>query len=69
MTFNLNTFWRDVRQYQGKLVKKNNENRIKYNVTVTSSNFSRNDEKIRILTHFSVENHSKLPIADKSLIQ
>ena len=46
-------------------VKKNHDNTIKDNVTVTSSNLSQNNGTISILTHFSAKNHSKLPIADK----
>ena len=38
------------------------DNKIKDNVTVTSSNFSRNNRTTRILAHFMVKNHSKLPI-------
>ena len=36
---------------------------------VKSSNFSRNDATIRILTHFFGQNHSKLPLEDKNWIQ
>ena len=50
-------------------MKKIHDNLIKDNVTMTSSNFSRNDGTIRILTHFLAKNDSKLPIADKNLIQ
>ena len=42
---------------------------MKDNVTVTSSNFSRNDGMIRILTHFLAKNHSKLKIEDINLTQ
>ena len=49
-------------------MKKIHDNTIEDNVTMMSSNFSRNDRMIRILTHFLVKNHSKLPIADKNLI-
>ena len=49
------------------LRQKIHDNTTKDNVTVTSSNISRNDG-IRILTHFLAKNHSKLPIADKNLI-
>ena len=59
MTFNLDKFWYGVRQYQGKIVKDIQDNTIKDNVTVMSSNFSRNDGTIRILTHFLEKNHSK----------
>ena len=52
MTSNLDKFWYEVKQYQGKFVKKIRDNTIKDNVTVTSSNFSLNDGTIRILTHF-----------------
>ena len=34
---------------------------------MTSSNFSRNNGTIRILTHFLAINHSKLPISEKKL--
>ena len=44
------------------------DNTIKDNVTVTSSNFSRNDGTLRILTHFLAKSHNKLPTADKNLI-
>ena len=50
------------------LRKKIHDNTIKDNVTVTSSNFSENVGTIRILTHFLAKNHSKLPIAEKTLI-
>ena len=69
MTFSLNKFWYDVRQHQGEFVKKIRDNTIKDNLTVTSSNFSRNDGTIRTLTHFLAKNHSKLTIEDKNLIQ
>ena len=53
MTFNLNKFWHGVRWYQGEfMIKKIHDNTIEDNVTVTSSNFSRNDGTIRISTHF-----------------
>ena len=45
------------------------DNTTKDNATVMSSNFSQNDGKISILTHFFVKNHSKLPIEDENLIQ
>ena len=69
MTFNLNKFWHEVRQYQGKFLRKLRDNTIKDNLTVTSSNFSQNDGTIRILTHFSAKNHSELTTEDKNLIQ
>ena len=47
------------------LKKEIHDNTIKDNVTVTSSNFNRNDAMIRILTHFLAKNSSKLPIEDK----
>ena len=50
-------------------MKKIRDNTIKDKVTVTSSNFSRNDGTIRILTHFLAKNYSKLTIEDKNLIQ
>ena len=68
MTLNLNKFWHEARQYQPDFVK-NRDNPIKDNVTVTSSNFSRNDGTIRSLTHFLVRNHSKSTIEDKTLKQ
>ena len=43
------------------------DNTIKDNVTVTSSNFSRNDGTIRILTYFLAKNHGKLTTEDKNL--
>ena len=51
------------------LYEKVRDNIIKDNVTVTSSNFSRNDGTIRILTHLLPKNHSKLTIEDINLIQ
>ena len=42
--------WYGVRQYQGEFAK-HHDNTIKDNVTVTSSNFRRNDGTMRILTH------------------
>ena len=52
-----------------KFVKKIRDNTIKDNVTVTSSNLSRNDGMIRFLSHFLAKNHSKLTIEDINLIQ
>ena len=49
-------------------MKKTHDITIKENVTMMSSNFSKNDETIKILTHFLAKNHNKLPIADKKLI-
>ena len=49
MTFNLNEFWYEIRQYKGEFVNKIHDNITKDNVTVTSSNISQNDETIRIL--------------------
>ena len=69
MTFNLNKFWHEVRQYQDEFVKEIRDNTIKDNVTVTSSNFSQNNGTTRILTHFLTKNHSKLTIEDKKLMQ
>ena len=63
--FNLNKFWHEIRYYQGEFVKKISDNTIKDNVTVTSSNFSRNNGTIRILTHFLAKNHRKLTIEEK----
>ena len=54
-------------KYQCKFVKNIHDNTIKDNVTVTSSNLSRNNGTTRILTHFWPKNHSKLPIAGASL--
>ena len=42
-------------------MKKIQDNTIKDNVKVTSSNFGRNDGTIRILTCCLVKNHSKIP--------
>ena len=50
-----------------QVCKKNHDNTVKDNVTVTLSNLSQNDGTIRILTHFLAKNHSKLPIADINL--
>ena len=69
MTFSLNKFWYGVRQYQDEFVKRIHDNTVKDSVTVRSSNFSRKDGTIRILTHFLAKNHSKLPVEDKNLIQ
>ena len=55
MTFNLNKFWHEVRQYQSKFLRKLRDNTIKDNLTVTSSNFSQNDGTMKILTHFLYE--------------
>ena len=66
MTFNLNKIWYGVRLYQDILAKKIDDSTIKDSVTVTSSNFSGNNRAIRILTHFTDKNHSKLPITDKN---
>ena len=44
------------------------ENTTRVSGIVTSSNFSRKDGTIRILTHFLAKNHSKLTIEDKNLI-
>ena len=65
MTFNLNKVWHGVRKYQSEFVKKIYDNKIKDNVTLTSSNFNQTDGTIRILTHFLAKNHSNLQIADK----
>ena len=69
MTFNLNKIWYGVRKYQGESVKKNHDNTIKDNVTVTSSKFSGNNRTISIWTHFYAKNRGKLPIEYKHLIQ
>ena len=68
MTFNFNKFWHGVIEHQAKFVKKINDNRVIENVTVMSSILSQNDGAIRILTHSIATNHSKLAMADKSLI-
>ena len=59
--------WR--RQYQDTLPSKIDENTIKDNITVTSSNFIQNNGTIRILTHFMAKTHSKLLITDQNMIQ
>ena len=51
------------------ITKTIHDNRIKENVTVMPSNFSRNHGTITILAHFMDKHHSKLPIANKILIQ
>ena len=45
------------------------DNTIKDNVTMMSSNFSQNNEMIRILTYFLAKNHSELTIEEINLIQ
>ena len=68
MTFDLNQIWYDERYVQDTLPKID-DNTIKDNVSVTSSNFSRNDGTITILNHLLAKIHSKSPLTNKILIQ
>ena len=68
MAFKLNKFFAWSKIVAGSVCKKIHDNTIKDNITVTSSNVSRNNGMIRIFTYFLAKNNSKLPIADINLI-